>query len=312
MIKKLLSIILSGLMLASLFGCSGEKEADERMKIVATNFALYDFAKNVCGDLCSVTMLIPAGTESHDFEATLGDIDKIASSDLFIHTGGESEEWIDDVFSSLESMDIQINSVSAVEYVETYEEELKEGMQAEEEDDDGVIDEHVWTSIPNAVLLIDVIAEKIIEIEPSFEAEVKENAENYKTELMKIDNEIEECVMEAKRNLIIVADRFPFRYFTERYSLEYYAAFSGCTSNTEPTLSTINFLIEKVREENIPAVFKIEFSDGKCAEAIAKETGCAVLELHSAHNVTKEELDGGITYADIMRRNLEQLKTALN
>lgn len=300
-------------MLASLFGCSGEKEADERLKIVATNFALYDFAKNVCGDLCSVTMLIPAGTESHDFEATLSDIDKISSADLFIHTGGESEEWIDDVFSSLESMDIHINSISAVEYVETLEEELKEGMQAEEEEEeDGAIDEHVWTSIPNAVLLIDVIAEKIIEIEPSFEAQVNENAEKYKTELMKIDSDIEKCVSEAKRNLIIVADRFPFRYFTERYSLDYYAAFSGCTSNTEPTLSTINFLIEKVKEESIPAVFKIEFSDGKCAEAIAKETGCAVLELHSAHNVTKEELDGGITYADIMRRNLEQLRTALN
>lgn len=298
-------------------GAKDAKPDDGRLSVVTTNFALYDFARSVCGDEADVIMLLPVGTDSHDFEATLGDIDKIASSDLFIHTGGESEDWVDDVFATLDSMGMTVNSICAADEVETYTEKELEGMQEEDEhdhhhEDEASIDEHVWTSIPNAVKIIEKIRGEVAKLDPDIADDVKNNSESYISELNSIDGEIEECVKSAKRNILVFADRFPFRYFAERYSLECYAAFSGCTSNTEPTLATINFLIDKVREKNIPDVLTTELSDRKCAEAVAGETGCGILQLDSAHNVTKEEFDAGVTYADLMRENLEVLKIVLN
>ena len=209
-----------------------------------------------------------------------------------------------------------MNSICAADEVETYTEKELEGMQEEDEHDhnheEESIDEHVWTSIPNAVKIIEKIRGEVAKLDPDIADDVKNNSESYISELNSIDGEIEECVKSAKRNILVFADRFPFRYFAERYSLECYAAFSGCTSNTEPTLATINFLIDKVREENIPDVLTTELSDRKCAEAVAGETGCGILQLDSAHNVTKEEFDAGVTYADLMRENLEVLKIVLN
>lgn len=321
-LKKVMTVVLAVVLGASSFtmtSCSGSvKEDDGRRSVVATNFALYDFAKNVCGDEVDVTMLLPLGTESHDFEATLGDIDKIASADLFIYTGGESEDWVDDVFVTLGDMGITVNSICAIDEVETYTEEVVDGMQEdhdheeEHEHEEAEADEHVWTSIPNAVVMIEKICESVSELEPSLSEKINANAAEYIEELYEIDMEIETTVQSSARNVLVFADRFPFRYFTERYSLDYYAAFSGCTSNTEPTLATVNFLIEKVREEKIPAVLTIEFSDKKCAEAVAGECGCDILELHSAHNVTREDFESGVTYADLMRRNLEVLRVVLN
>lgn len=309
-LKRIISamIVFSCLIFVS---CEKEQNDDGRLNIVATNFALYDFAKNVCGDEADVIMLLPTGTDAHNFEATLGDIDKIESSDLFIHTGGESEDWVDDVFASFDSIGVTVNSICASDAVETYTEEITDGMQTDGEEEQG-IDEHVWTSIPNAVKIIEKIRDELCAISPESAEIFSDNAEGYINELETIDAEIETCVNTAKRHTVIFADRFPFRYFTERYSLEYYAAFSGCTSNTEPTLATLNFLIEKVREENIPAVLTIELSDKKCAETVAKETGCDILQFNSAHNVTEEEFESGITYADLMRENLEVLKIVLN
>ena len=138
------------------------------------------------------------------------------------------------------------------------------------------------------------------------------NLEAYTAELTAVDTELREVINTAERKSIVVCDRFPFRYLTEEYDLEYFAAFSGCSSDTEPTLSTVNFLVEKVKSDSIPVLFIIEFSGGETARAVANETGASILTLHSAHNVTREDFDSGITYADIMRQYLEALKTALN
>ncbi len=299
----------------SLSSCGiNNKEENGRLRVCATNFAMYDFARCVCGEDADVVMLVPAGAESHDFEATLSDIDKIATSDLFVHTGGESEDWVEDVFTSLDSMDVEVNDICAADFVEGLEEEVVEGMQTDEDEhghEEAAYDEHVWTSIPNAGLIIAGIADTVIQLKPELEENIRQRCADYKAELDEIDGEIMEVIENSACKTIVVADRFPFRYFTERYGLDYYAAFSGCTSNTEPTLSTINFLINKVREENIPAVITIEFSDKKCAEAVSGETNCGIVELHSAHNVTKEDFDSGVTYADLMRKNLESLKAVL-
>jgi zinc transport system substrate-binding protein len=255
-------------------------------------------------------MLLAPGSESHDFEATLADVALLAETDVFVCVGGESEEWVPDVLEAAGASDV--TQVRAIDLVETY---INAGTESDHEhehsEDDGhhhEIDEHVWTSIPNAIAIMEAIGEAVLKEDEWFEAD---NAA-YLSELMEIDAEIRGIVDTAARNTVIFADRFPFRYFTEEYGLSYCAAFDGCSSAVEPSLSIVNSLIEQVNETGSSSVFAIEFSDRKTAEAVAGETGCTVLEFHSAHNVSRADFESGITYADIMRQNAENLKIALN
>lgn len=317
-IKFLACLIITPVMLVSCGSADDMADSSDKPSVVTTNFALYDFARAVCGDECNVTMLIPPGQESHDFEASLSDIAKITDSDLFVYVGGESEDWVEDIFASLESMGEELNSLCVLDSVETYDEEIIDGMTHVHDEDDEIdhdhdeleTDEHVWTSIPNAIQIMEDIRDRMCEIDPALSDSLNENTSVYTDELNTIDSEIAELVNSVRNKMIIVADRFPFRYFTERYGLDYYAAFSGCTSDVEPTLDTVNFLIEKVKETDCP-VFIIEFSDGTTAKAVQAETGCDILTLHSAHNVSRDDFDSGVTYADLMRQNLEALKNAL-
>lgn len=304
------------MLLVSCTNDDGIADSSDKLSVVTTNFALYDFARAVCGDDCTVTMLVPPGQESHDFEASLADIAKITDSDLFVYVGGESEDWVEDIFASLESMGDELNALCVLDSVDTFDEEIIDGMTHVHEDDfdhghnETETDEHVWTSIPNAIQIMEDIRDRMCEIAPSLSYSLNENTSAYKEELLEIDSGIVELVNSAETKTIIVADRFPFRYFTERYGLNYYAAFSGCTSDVEPTLDTVNFLIEKVKETGCP-VFVIEFSDGTTAKSVQAETGCDIMTLQSAHNVTRDDFNSGVTYADLMRQNLETLKSAL-
>lgn len=312
--KRIFLPILTAALCFTFPSCGSNSIAnDDRVTVVATNFALYDFARAVCGDECDVRMLLSPGSESHDFEATLEDIALLAETDVFVYVGGESEEWVPDVLEAAGAS--AVTQVRAMDFVETYIVETVEGMEDDHEHehtaDDGhdhEIDEHVWTSIPNAVAIMNAINDAVLRENEWFE----NNSASYIAELMDIDAEIREIVDTAARKTVVFADRFPFRYFTEEYGLSYSAAFSGCSSAVEPSLSTVNFLMEQVKANDIPAVFVIEFSDGTTADAIARETGCEVLEFHSAHNVSKADFEAGVTYADIMRKNAENLKIALN
>ncbi len=313
--KRILTILSAALLCLGLFSCRSSSAADkspDRLTVVATNFAMYDFARAVCGDVCDVYMLLSPGTDAHDFEATLEDIALIEKADVFVYVGGESEDWVDSVLSAAGASDIA--AVCAIDAVETYEEELVEGMESEEEanEDEAEIDEHVWTSPRNAVTITTAVRDTIIAAAPDFADTFTANAADYIAKLEQIDAELRNIVETAARKTIVVADRFPFRYLAEEYGLTYYAAFTGCSSATEPALATVDFLINRVTSENIPYVFIIEFSDGKTAEAISRETGCGILTLHSAHNVTKSDFDAGITYVQIMQSNAESLKAALN
>lgn len=307
---KILSLALVIIILLSSASCAKPTEKSEKFSIVATNFAMYDFARAAAGEVADVKMLLSPGNESHDFEATLADIAAISSADLFVYVGGESEEWVRDVFEAIG--EAKPETFCAIDEVETFEEEIIEGMAKEEDSGEIEEDEHVWTSIGNAVALTNAIAEKIASLDPSSAETVRENAREYTEKLNSVREEMSEVISNSKRKTIVVADRFPFRYLAEETGLDYYAAFSGCTSATEPPLSTVNYLIEKVKSENIPAIFVIEFSDKKTASMVADETGCAVLTLHSAHNVSREDFDSGVTYADIMERNIDALRIALN
>lgn len=316
--RKLISTLLIILILFTASSCA-QQEKSGRLSIVTTNFAMYDFARAVCGDSCDVTMLLKPGSESHDFEATLEDVAKIAACDIFLYVGGEGEEWVYDVMDSLGDSTAEIKTVCALAVAERHTEEAVNALEVEEEEEEhdgrnayAGYDEHVWTSIPNAKRIMSALAESVAEAAPLLTDAVEENLAAYSTELDKIDAEMREVVSSAKRHTIVVADRFPFRYMTEEYGLTYYAAFSGCSSSTEPTLKTVNHLIEVVNEEGVPVIFTIEFSDGKTADAIARETGVRILTLNSAHNVSQADFVNGVTYAELMRSNISALKEALN
>lgn len=313
-------LFIAGLTVISLASCAGRtsdsKKTDGRPVAVATNFAMYDFTRAVCGDIFDVRMLLSPGTDSHDFEATLAELSVISEADVFVYVGGESEEWVDDTVEAAGLADGSAYFVRALDFVDTYETETVEGMADENEehsDHEHETDEHCWTSIPNAVKIIEEIEKAAISAagEDSRE-QIEENTDSYIAKLNEIDAEIRETVTNAKRRTLVFADRFPLRYFVEEYGLSYYAAFSGCTSSVEPPLATVNFLIDKVKSENIPDVLVIEMSDRKTADAVANETGCGVLTMESAHNVTKQDFESGVTYADLMKRNIAVLQEVLN
>lgn len=312
MIKRILAGLFAVLFCGMFTACGTNSIAnDGKITVVATNFALYDFARAVCGDACDVRMLLSPGSESHDFEATLADIALLAETDVFVYVGGESEEWVPDVLEAAGKSDVV--QVRAIDLVETY---VSAGTESghEHSEDDGhhhETDEHIWTSIPNAITIMEAIRQGILRIHEGFEFDM-DGYNAYLAELLDIDADIRRTVETSAQDTLIFADRFPFRYFTEEYGLSYCAAFDGCSSAVEPSLSTINTIIEKVNETGSSAVFAIEFSDRRTAEAVAAETGCDILEFHSAHNVSKADFESGITYADIMRKNAENLKIALN
>ena len=317
--KKILNICIVLVFLCvfvvTFSGCTNKEEENlsgEKLSVITTIFPQYDFARAIGGDKVDVKMLLSPGVESHGFEPTLQDISNIGKSDLFIYVGGESDEWVESVLDTVK--DKNIKTISLVDTVETVEEELVEGMEEPEEEEEGEeheIDEHVWTSPKNAIKIVNKICETLSEIDSENAEYYKNNADNYIKELKKLDSDLTEIVQNARIKTLIFAERFPFRYLAEHYGLKYYAAFPGCSSNSEPSLATINLLVEKVKEENVSKVFYIEFSNGAVADTICQMTGATKAELHSCHNVSKEEFNNGVTYIDLMKRNVETLREAL-
>lgn len=317
--RKPVSLLLTLCILAVsclLFSCSGGAEDSEYKKngapalsVVSTIFPGYDFARKIasdCGDV-SVKMLLPPGSESHDYEPTLEDMAAIADCDLFIYVGGETDRWVGGV---IESIGKELNTVRLIDCVETLNEEQLEGMEHEDEDGEEA-DEHVWTSIRNSEVIVRKISEKMSDACPEYTEEFKSGTEGLLRQLRELDREFTSLTDEAETKVLVFADRFPFRYFAEDYGLECYAAYSGCSSAAEPTLASIDILMKKLISSGSPAVLTIEFSRGAAARLIADETGVEALTLHSCHNVSLEDFQGGVGYTDLMRRNLEVLKKVL-
>ena len=312
---------------------SGENgRSEERISVVTTIFPPYDFVREIAGNRVELKMLLKPGEESHSYEPTPQDIIAIQESDVFIYTGGENDVWVEDILSSMpEGGRLTLRMIDCVD---TVEEEHVEGMKESpghdhddhEEDDadpDGgeagedthsvhEIDEHVWTSPVNAALIVDRIKEVLIQADPSGEEVYEKNAAAYEEELAELDREFRDVADHARRNLLIFGDRFPFRYFADEYGLEYYAAFPGCAGDTEPSAATMAFLIDKVKEEKVPAVLKMELSNDDIANAIAEATGTEVKVFYSCHNLSAEDFERGETYLSMMQKNVETLKEVLN
>ena len=312
--KKLIvfSLILASLLFAAACAKKNGAPAEGGLSVVTTIFPPYDFARNIAGDRARITMLLKPGAEFHSWEPSPRDIIDIQNCDVFIYVGGESETWARRVLESLEPGKRRL--VSLMESVTLVEEEIVEGMEEEpEEEEEGpVYDEHVWTSPVNSKHIAEAITAALCEADPASAAFFRANAEAYTQKLDALDAEFSAIVKTARRKTLIFGDRFPFRYFTDAYGLTYFAAFPGCATETECSAATIAFLIDKARSEELPVVFTIEFSNARIADAICEATGAKRRLFHSAHNVSRDELDAGAGYLDIMKRNAEVLKEALN
>ena len=281
----------------------------DKLTIVATSFAPYDFARQIAGENAEVVMLLSPGEESHTYEPTPGDIMKIEQCDVFIFGGGESETW---VYSVLDGIDKDIRTVKMMDCVTAYESEEHEVHSHEHsEDEPEEYDEHVWTSPINAIIIAEAICDAICEADSESSELYRSNYSSFAEKLRTLDEDLSELMDVRVSDYIVIGDRFPLMYFAKRYSLKYFAAFPGCSAQAEANPVTVANLCNKVKEESVPVVFKIDLSTGMLAESISEQTGAEVETLYSCHVISAEDFNSGETYVSLMYRNLNALEKAL-
>jgi len=313
--KKIFILITIAVVLFVAGGCKKNKGVtrgeDGRLNVTATNFPPFDFVRVIAENKVNINLLLPPGAESHSFEPSPKDIITVQNSGIFIYTGGESDVWVDRILETLDTSNMII--IKMMDTVDAVEEEIVEGMQEEDEEEgeETAYDEHVWTSPQNAILILKAINKALCEADPVNADFYRKNTVDYIEKLVQLDADFKGVVAGAKRKTIVFADRFPFRYFADAYGLTYFAAFPGCSTETEPSAATVAFLIDKVKAEKIPVVFHIELSNERMADTICGETGAKKLLFHACHNISKKDFDSGLGYLDLMRVNVENLKEAL-
>ena len=294
----------------------------EKVKIVTTIFPEYDWVRQIAGDKVSdmdITMLLDNGVDMHSYQPTADDIMKISDCDLFIYVGGESDEWVNDALKEAVNKDMQVINLLDVLGEQVKIEELVEGMQdteheEEEEHEEKEYDEHVWLSLKNAETLCDAIAEALGNADPDNKAVYDTNKAAYIDQLVSLDNQYREVVDQASMKTLLFGDRFPFRYMVDDYGLSYYAAFAGCSAESEASFETISFLAKKIDELGLKYVMTIEKSDQKIAKTIIENTqnkDQSILTLDSMQSTTSADVANGMTYLSIMEGNLNILKEAL-
>ena len=299
------------------------EETDKKLNIVTTIFPEYDWTRAILGDRAddvNLTMLLDNGTDLHSFQPAVKDIMKVSSCDLLIYVGGESDQWIEDALESAQNKDMKTINLMEVLGDSIKEEETVEGMQESEHDHDHEdeeekeYDEHVWTSMRNAEVICDAIAETLEEMDPENKEIYQSNAETYKEKLSALDEAYQETVNNAKQKTLVFADRFPFRYLVDDYDLSYYAAFSGCSAESEASFKTVTFLAGKVDELGVKSVLTMEKSDDRIAQTVIENTKAKdqkILQLNSMQSITSDEIKNGVTYLSVMEDNLKVLKEAL-
>ena len=319
--RHLSLLLILAITLGLLSGCGSDaaptEEDDGALRVISTIFPGYDFARAVGGEHIHLSMLLSPGSESHSFEPTPQDIIAIQNCDVFLYVGGESDSWVDGILDSMDTSGMTI--LPMLELVEVVEEELVEGMQGEHdehEDEDGAheieLDEHVWTAPLNALRIVRAIESTLCGLDLDNAEAYHANANAMAAGLEALDADLRAVAEQAARKTLVFGDRFPFRYLADAYGLNYSAAFPGCSTETEASAKTVAFLIDKVRDEAIPVVFHIEFSNGKTADTICESTGAKKLQLHSCHNVTNDDFKSGATYLSLMAQNIQNLKEALS
>ena len=334
--KKIMASVLAlALLLTGIMPFSALAEG-KKVSVVTTIFPLYDWVREITAgnDNVEITMLLDSGSDLHNYQPTAQDILKIATADLFVFVGGESDDWADDVLETARNEKlIALNLVKAMGDAIKME-EIVEGMEHDDHDHDDhdddhddddhddddhdheeEADEHIWLSLRNAQALSRVIAEKLAQIDPDNAALYQANFEGFHEKLARLDAAYAEAVNAAAYKTVLFGDRFPFRYLVDDYGLDYYAAFSGCSAETEASFQTILFLAQKVDELNLPAVLTIEQPKARIAETIVgatKNKNQKILAMNSLQSVTSQGVQSGITYLSAMEENLAVLKDALS
>ena len=332
--KKYISILLVTIMIVLGVSACGQKDSantttevkkseDSKIKVVTTIFPEYDWVKSIVGEDNSdvdLTMLLDNGVDLHSYQPTAADIMKVSDCDLFIYVGGESDAWVDDALKEAVNKNMKVINLLDVLGNTVKEEEVKEGMEAEEEEEgeeneeEPEYDEHVWLSLKNAKVLCKAIADNLCEIDPENKEVYTQNEKDYVAKLDALDQEYQAVVDASTKKTLLFGDRFPFRYLVDDYGLDYYAAFVGCSAETEASFETIKFLAEKVDELGLKNVMTIEKSDQKIAKTIienTKDKNQNILTLDSMQSTTSDDVKNGTTYLSVMEKNLEVLKEAL-
>lgn len=326
--KKLVSIFLSAVIICGLLLISAcdrtedVRKSDGKISVVTTIFPYYDFVRQLAGDKVDIRLLLSPGSDPHSYEPKPSDITAIENCDIFICNGGESDEWVDGVLSSIENKDVKV--MKMMEYVplrheqsmdHDHEHDSHEDMDNDDEGHDHEegeeYDEHVWTSIRNAERMSASIADELMSVDSKNSKYYNDKKTNYISQLDSLDKKFTEVVNNKKRDTLVFGDRFPFLYFVSDYNLGYECAFSGCSHETEPSTAVVSHLIDFTREHDIPVVFYLELSSGKIARIISEDSSAKTMQFSSCHNVTKADFENGATYISVMEQNLEALKEAL-
>ena len=302
-------LILIGALALLIFAPNLIKNTEEkRPKIVATTFVAYDLARSLIKDTyLDAEMLLAPGSDLHSYEPSPQDIIKIKESDVFIYNGGESEEWLASIIDEIDTDKTTI--IKMMDTVELVEESNDNILEAEDEDSE--YDEHIWTSPQNVQKICSKITSVIREKYPQYSGIFEKNLETELEALKQLDQDFTELA-KSKTGTIIMADRFPLRYFVDAYGFDYIAAFPGCSEQTEANAKTISILIETVKSTNAQYIFHIELSNQKIAHTIQDATGVEILEFHSMHNISQADFDAGKTYIDLMKQNYQNLRKALH
>ena len=343
-IKHFTALALCAAMLCGMTACGAGQAAKadnsaKKMKIVCTIFPEYDWVKQLLGnhaEQAELTYLLDSGMDLHSYQPTTLDMAKIAECDLFVYVGGESDEWVEDALAEAVNKDMQVINLMEVMGDAAKEEEVKEGMEHDhdhghddedhdhdDEDHDGhdheheeetEYDEHIWLSLKNAKLLCTEIAGKLTVLDSANAADYKANLNTYTAQLDRLDGDFQALSDSASQKTLVFGDRFPFRYLVDDYGLDYYAAFAGCSAETEASFETVVFLAQKTDELGCGTVFTIENSDRRIAQTIIDNTKAKnqkIAELNSLQSVTKEQIGSGTTYLSLMQQNYETLKSAI-
>lgn len=312
--RKLLAVITAAATVFSLCACSSESgysSSDSgKLKIISTVFPPYDLARQIAGDNAEISILLPPGSEIHNYEPSAKDMIAIRNCDIFLYIGGENEQWAEKLINSNDTENV--TAVKLIDYVPALSEDEDEHDHDHEHDHEHETDEHIWTSPKNAQLMLSAVYDAICKVDPSDKQTYTKNKDAYAKQLSDLDNAYRSAVDNAKNKTIVLADKFPFRYLAHEYGLEFSAAFAACSDESEPGVSTMIKLTKTIKENNIPAVYYLEFSSTKIADTLCDETGATKLMLHSCHNVSKQDIENNVSYVDLMKQNLENLKLTLN
>ena len=326
--KKITALLLALFMLVgALAGCGKQNDTNQtdKLSIVTTIFPEYDWVREILGDKADnaeITMLLDNGVDLHSYQPTADDIVKISDCDLFIYVGGESDEWVEDALRNAANGNMKVinllevlgDSVKTEEIVEGMQEAEHEHEDAEEHEHEEEADEHVWLSLKNAKMLVRVISKALQELDPDNKDIYAANADAYVKKLSALDTEYQAAVDAASNKTILFGDRFPFRYLVDDYGLRYYAAFVGCSAETEAGFETISFLAKRVDELKLPCVLTIEGAQHKIAETVVRNTTAKnqrVLTMDSMQSTTSKDVKNGTTYLSVMEKNISVLKEAL-